>query len=54
MFFSLALCFLAKQFQLHRLYSRKNGEVVRAPKEVHHELKFFWSYSMMKFVEQSS
>jgi len=41
MFFSFAPYFLAKQFQLHALSSRKNGEVVRAPKEVLHELQFF-------------
>jgi len=40
-FFSSAPRFLAKQFQLHALSSRKNGGVVRAPKEVLHELQFF-------------
>jgi hypothetical protein len=40
-FFSPALCFLAKQFQLYALSSRKNGGVVRAPKEALHELQFF-------------
>ena len=30
--------FLAKQFQLQALSSRKNGGVVRAPKELLHEL----------------
>jgi len=33
--------FLAKQFHLHALSSRKNGGVVKAPKEVLHELQFF-------------
>jgi hypothetical protein len=33
--------FLAKQFQLYALYSRKNGGAVRAPKEVLHKLQFF-------------
>jgi len=41
MFFSSALRFLAKRFQLHALSSRKNGEVVRAPKELLHKLQFF-------------
>ena len=41
MFFSSAPCFLAKRFQLHALCSRKNGGVVRAPKEVLHKLQFF-------------
>jgi hypothetical protein len=30
--------FLVKRFQLHALYLMKNGGVVRAPKEVLHEL----------------
>jgi hypothetical protein len=40
-FFSSAPHFLAKWFQLHALCSRKKGGVVRAPKEVLHELQFF-------------
>ena len=40
-FFSSAPRFLAKQFQLHALYSRKKGGVVGAPKEVLHKLQFF-------------
>jgi len=32
---------LAKRFQLHALSSRKKSGVVRAPKEVLHELQFF-------------
>ena len=40
-FFSSALYFLAKRFQLHALCSRKKGGVVRAPKEVLHKLQFF-------------
>jgi len=41
MFFNSAPRFLAKQFQLHALSSRKNDGVVRASKEVLHELQFF-------------
>ena len=41
MFFSIVLCFLAKQFQLHALCSRKKGGVVRAPKGVLHKLQVF-------------
>ena len=37
-FFSFAPRFLAKQFQLHAISSRKKSGVVRAPKEVLHEL----------------
>jgi hypothetical protein len=33
--------FSTKRFQLHALGSRKNGGVVRAPKEVHHKLQAF-------------
>jgi hypothetical protein len=40
-FFSSAPRFLAKRFQLHALSSRKKSWVVRAPKEVLHELQFF-------------
>ena len=40
-FFSSPPRFLAKQFQLHALSSRKKGGVVKAPKEVLHELQFF-------------
>jgi len=57
MFFSSAPCFLGKRFQLHALSSRKKGGVVRAPKEVPHELQFFLEllYSGVcgaEFVEQ--
>jgi len=37
LFSSFALCYLAKRFQLHVFSSRKNGGVVRAPKEVLHK-----------------
>jgi len=40
-FFSSALRFLAKRFQLHALSSRKKSGDVRALKEVLHELQFF-------------
>jgi hypothetical protein len=40
-FFSSALYFLAKQFQLYALSSRKKGGVVRASQEVLYELQFF-------------
>jgi len=40
-FFNSDSCFLAKWFQLHALSSRKNGGVMRAPKEVLHKLQFF-------------
>ena len=46
--------FLAKRFQLHALSSRKNVGVVRAPKEVLHELQFLWSCSTTEFMEKSS
>ena len=58
MFFSSALRFLAKRFQLHALSSRKKGEVVRAPKEVLHKPQFFvellhGEFYRVEFVEQS-
>ena len=37
--FQLRPTFFVKRFQLHALYSRKNGGVVRAPKEVLHKLQ---------------
>ena len=40
-FFSSAPHFLVKQFQLHALSLRKNGGVVKAPKEVLYKLQFF-------------
>jgi hypothetical protein len=58
MFFNSAPRFLAKQFQLHALCSRKNGRVVRALKEVLHKLQFFMELlhggvCRVEFVEQS-
>jgi hypothetical protein len=57
-FFSYAPRFLAKWFQLYAPSSRKKGGVVKAPKEVLHELQFFIELLhgrvyRAEFVEQS-